>query len=94
MKKITIKDMRQAIVYVNNGNYVGNLNDLADDDLLACDFGRDLKMGNVRVANVAIELERRHNWLDIPQEAFRNVPDNTVGGLLDTINKYIDGKAD
>ncbi len=93
MKKITVKDMRQAIVYVNNGNYVGNLNDITDDDLLACDFGRDLNMGNIRVANVVIELERRHGWLDIPQEMFKQMPDNTVGGMLDTINKCIHEKA-
>ncbi len=94
MKKITVKDMRQAIVYVDNGNYVGNLNDLADDDLLACDFGRDLKMGNIRVANVVIELERRNQWLDFSWETFNKTRDNTVGALLDAINQHIDETAE
>lgn len=93
MKKLTVKDMRQAIVYVNNGNYVGNLNDLTDDDLLACDFGRDLKMGNIRVANVMIELERRNNGLRIPHEILKEASGNTVADMLETINKHIDETA-
>lgn len=89
MKKITLKDMRRAITYVNNGNVVlGNLDDVADEDLLACDFLKDLKMGNIRKANVPIQFMRMYN-LTLPLEVFHNAKDNTVGALLESINAYL-----
>ena len=93
MKKITIQDMKAAVNYVNNGNYVGNVMDIADEDFAACDFGRDLKMGNIRVANVIIELERRNNGLRIPHEILKEAPGNTVADMLEAINKHIDETA-
>ena len=81
--------MKRAISYVNNGNCVlGNLSDVADEDLLACDFLRDLKMGNIRKANVPIQLMRMYN-LDLPLDIFHNAKDNTVGGLMESINDYL-----
>ncbi len=93
MRKITVKDMKQAVAYVNNGNVcIGNVNDIADEDFLACDFLKDLKMGNIRVANVPTQLMRMYN-LDLPLEIFRNAKDNTVGALMDSINDCL-AKAD
>lgn len=81
--------MRRAISYVNNGNCViGDLRDVSDEDLLACDFLRDLKMGNIRKANVPIQLSRMYN-LHFPLEIFHNAKDNTVGGLMDSINAHL-----
>lgn len=89
MKKITVNDMRRAISYVNNGNCViGDLRDVSDEDLCACDFLKDLKMGNIRKANVPIQLMRRYN-IGLPLEIFHNAKDNTVGGLMDAINEYL-----
>lgn len=85
--------MKQAVAYVNNGNVcIGNVNDIADEDFLACDFLKDLKMGNIRVANVPTQLMRMYN-LDLPLEIFRNAKDNTVGALMDSINDCL-AKAD
>lgn len=92
-KKLTIQDMKVAVDYVNNGNYDGNIMDIADEDFVACDFGRDLGMGNIRVADVAIELDRRNQWLDFPWGVFKETRDNTVGALLDAINAHFDEKA-
>jgi hypothetical protein len=96
MEQITIKDMRQAIVYVSNGNCVrkiGDINNLSDEKLAKCDFLHDLRMGNIRVANVGIELQRRRN-LYFPPEVIRNAKDGTVGAMLESINSYLNEKAD
>lgn len=89
-KAITIQDMRHAIMYVNNGNadVTTNLNDASDEQLLNYDFTRDLNMGNIRLTNVIIELQKRHS-LHLPFELSKLVPDNRVKSLLDTINKYL-----
>ena len=91
MKQITIKDMRRAITYVGmSGTHKDITAEFNDEQLLAQDFTKDLNMGNIRVANVLIELERIHN-LDIPMEMFRKMPDNTVGAFLNTVNGYLNG---
>ena len=89
MKKKTVDDMRRAVSYVNNGNVCVNLKDVSDEDFLACDFLRDLQMGNIREVNVVIELSRVHG-LDLPLEIYANVRDNTVGALMDSINEFIE----
>ena len=89
MKKITVNDMRRAITYVNNGNVVlGDLSDVSDEDLLACGFLRDLKMGNIRKANVPIQLMRMYN-LHLPLDVFHNAKDDTVGALMESINNHL-----
>jgi len=87
---ITIKDMRHAIMYVSRGNDCAakNLQDASDEQLLNYDFIRDLNMGNIRLTNVLIELQKRHS-LHLPFELSKLVPDNRVKSLLDTINKYL-----
>ncbi len=64
------------------------LQDVTDDDLLNYDFARDLHMGNVRVFNVFIELQRIHG-INLPMDLFNTMPDNTVGSLLNAINKHL-----
>lgn len=94
MKKITVEDMRRAISYVNNGNCViGDLRDVADEDLLNCDFLRDLKMGNIRKANIPIKLMRMYN-LHLPLDVFHNTKDDTVGALMESINQCLNETAD
>jgi hypothetical protein len=91
---ITIKDMRHAIMYVNNGNDCAakNLQDASDEQLLNYDFIRDLNMGNIRLTNVLIELQRIHN-LTLPMDICKIVPNDSVKALLVTINQYIEGEA-
>lgn len=91
---ITIKDMRLAIMYVNKGNdcAVNNLQDVPDEQLLDCDFTRDLNMGNIRLTNIIIFLQKHHS-LHLPLEICRVVPDDRVESLLKTINQYIEGEA-
>lgn len=93
-KTITIQDMRHAIMYVNNGNTHGtpNLNDTSDEQLLNYDLNHDLSLDNIRLANVIIELQKRHN-LHLPFELFKVVPDNRVKSLLNTINQYLQDAA-
>ena len=91
MKQITIKDVRRAITYVGmSGTHKDILVDITDEQLPAKDFTKDLNMGNIRVANVLIELERIHN-LDIPMDVFKTMPDNTVGSFLNSVNGYLNG---
>lgn len=93
MKQITLNDVRRAITYVNmSGAHTDVLRDVTDEQLLAIDFTKDLNMGNIRITNVVIELERIHN-LSIPQEVFRQMSDNTVGAFLSTANKYLEANA-
>lgn len=89
-KAITIQDMRQAIMYVNNGHasQTINLEDVSDEQLLDYDFTRDLNMGNIKLINVITELQKHHG-LHLPQELSKIVPDNRVKSLLDTINLYL-----
>lgn len=90
-KQITIKDMRRAISYVGmSGTHNDIVAEFNDKQLLAKDFTKDLNMGNIRVANVLIELERIHN-MDIPMEVFKMMPDNTVGSFLNSVNGYLNG---
>lgn len=87
---ITLQDLRRAISYVKNSKRTDNLlQDVPDADLLNYDFERDLHMGNIRVVNVFIELQRIHG-LDLPMDLFKTMPDNTVGSLMNAINQYID----
>lgn len=74
---------------MKDNNRTGNpLQDVSDDDLRNYDFERDLHMGNIRVVSVFIELQRIHD-LDLPMDLFKTLPDNTVGSLLNAINKYL-----
>lgn len=84
MKEITIQDVREAIAY---GHDCG-VENLSDEQLLRSDFLNDLQMGNVRVANVWIELQRRHS-IFLPVEVFKNMKDNTVGAFIDSVNKIL-----
>lgn len=89
MENITIKDIRRAISYVNmGGKHVDILRDVTDEQLLAKDFAKDFGMGNIRFANVLIELERLHN-LSIPMNIATMTADNTVGAFLTAANQYI-----
>ena len=90
-KQITIKDVRRAITYVGmSGTHKDIIAEFNDKQLLAKDFTKDLNMGNIRVANVLIELERIHN-LDIPMDVFKTMPDNTVVSFLNSVNGYLNG---
>ena len=86
---ITVEDLRFAISYVyKKGVNVDYFADLTDAELLKLDFSKNLQMGNIRVLNVIIELERIHN-LGLPLELYRLVNDNTVGALKKAINRYL-----
>ena len=87
MSKITITDIRHAIAYVCQNDGL-NLKDISDEQLLGLDLIKDLKIGNVRLVNVAIDLQRTHNF-DMPWEVLRAREDNTVGTLLSTINQHL-----
>ena len=89
MKNITIYDVRRAISYVNmSGQHVDVLLDVDDKQLLAKDFFKDFGMGNIRFANVLIELERINN-IRIPMNIATMMSDNTVGAFLTAANQYI-----
>ena len=92
MKKITIKEMRLAVSYVcKSGVSVDAFNEMSDADFLKLDLGKDLKMGNIRFHNVVVELERVHN-ITLPLELYQLIPDNTVGALMNTVNRYLEQK--
>ena len=92
MKQLTVKDMRRAIKYVAQGSECDvDLNITSDEALLKMDFSRDLKMGNIRVNNVLIELMRIHN-LVLPQDVFGSMKDNSVASMLDAVNEYLKNK--
>lgn len=89
MEKITIQDMRRALLYVNTEKARNEyLHDLPDEDLLKLDFSKDLQMGNIRLTNIVIELERVHS-LSLPLDIFRKVPNNTVGAFMKTVNQFL-----
>lgn len=83
--KISIQDVRRAIAYGHDCN----LSAFSDDELLAADFCRDLHMGNIRVTNVWIELQRIHGF-ELPVEMFKKMKDNTVGSFLNVANEYLE----
>ncbi|MBQ9271424.1 MAG: hypothetical protein IJ218_04075 [Alphaproteobacteria bacterium] len=80
MKEITINDVRRAISYVGF-----DARKWSDEKLLGADFIRDLDMGNIRVANVSIEIQRIHN-ISLPPEMFQQMKENTVGAFLKAAN--------
>lgn len=89
MKTITIQDVRRAITYVNmGGTHKDILIDVDNEQLLTMDFAKDFGMGNIRFANVLIELERDHN-IGLPMNIATMMADNTVGAFLNTANQYI-----
>lgn len=92
MKKITIKEMRLAVSYVfRSGVSVDAFVDMSDADFLKLDLGKDLQMGNIRFHNIVVELERVHN-ITLPLELYQLIPDNTVGALMNTVNRYLEQK--
>lgn len=90
MEKITItlQDMRRAISYGRDCK----VDNFSDEQLLNADFGRDLHMGNIRLANVAIELQRIYN-ISLPIEMFHQMKDNTVRSFIESANKCLAERA-
>lgn len=89
MEKLTIKDLKRAIVYVNQGNEgAKDVQNISDEELLNCKFGKDLHMGNIRVANVIIELQRIHG-IELPMGELKVGADDTVKSFLDAINESL-----
>lgn len=92
MEKITVNELKQAVSYVlQSGTKNVAWEKMTDDDFLKLDFSKDLHMGNIRIYNVVIELERSHN-LCLPAEFFKLVSDDTVGALMEAINRYLEQK--
>ena len=88
-KTITIKDMRRAISYVGKGREnAENWDGVSDEVFLNLDFCGDLHMGNIRMVNVIIELQRVNN-VCLPFDVFRVSPDNRIKSFMDTVNRYI-----
>ena len=89
MKKITVNDLRLALMHAQGGLVnKGIVADISDEDLLKKDFNKDFHFGNIRVLNVIIELERMYGFC-LPLDLFKTQADNTVGSLLDIINKHL-----
>jgi len=92
MQKITIKDVRHAILYVCKGNEpIKNIQDFSDEDLLNLDLYSDLQMGNIRMANIVVELQRIYG-LTFPWEIFRAMADSRVRTFMNTINHFLSDK--
>ncbi|MBO6290336.1 MAG: hypothetical protein J6N45_08450 [Alphaproteobacteria bacterium] len=87
MKNISIKEVRNAIAYVCQNDGLG-LQNISDEKLVKLDFVKDLNIGNVRLVNIAIELQRVYNF-SLPWGVFRTRKDDTVGTFLSTINKHL-----
>ena len=83
-EKISVLEMRNAIEYVCGSR----LYDLSDEQLLKLDFRKDMKVGNIRLVNIVVELARRKG-ISIAFEPLRAVSDDTVGTLLNAINSQI-----
>ena len=83
MKEITVKDVRDAITYVQN---LRSDLPLTDEQLMKADFLNDLGMGNIRVVNVFNEVQRRHGVF-LPVVLFENMKNNTVGEFLRVVNE-------
>lgn len=89
MGKLTIKDLKRAIVYVNQGNKgAKNVQNISDEEFLSCKFGKDLHMGNIRVANVIIELQRIHG-IELSMGELKVGADDTVKSFFDAINESL-----
>lgn len=91
MKQITLNDLRAAIAYViksDSAHAHASVQNVPDAELLKYDFSTDLKMGNIRVYNVIVELQRTHN-MSLPLDVFLNMKDNTVGSMLEAVNAHL-----
>lgn len=87
--EITIKDLKRVIVYVNQGNErARDVQNVSEEELLNCKLGEDLHMGNIRVANMIIELQRIHG-VEFSFEKLRVGKDDTVKSFLMAINENI-----
>ena len=86
---ITLKDLRTVIRYVCQNEV--DLQDVSDEKLLEYDFVKDLNIGNIRLINIAIQLQQVHNF-QMPFEVLRTRPDDTVKSFLDTVNRHISEK--
>lgn len=78
--------MRRAVLYVSNREI--NLQNVSDDDFLRMDMCKDLRMGNIRMANVAIELERVHGF-DLPMKVFYVRKNDTIGEFINAVNQCL-----
>ena len=87
MKRLTVKDVRAAINYVCQNDGI-NLDKVSDEELLKYDFVRDLNVGNVRLINVAGELQQVKGFR-MPYDVLRQRADDTIGEFINTINTYL-----
>lgn len=87
MKQITVKDIRAAINYVCHNDGI-NLDKLSDEELLNSDFSRDFNIGNVRLINVAGELQQVKGFR-MPYDVLRQRADDTIREFINTINAYL-----
>jgi hypothetical protein len=86
MENLTVKEVREAIAYVCKNDGI-TLQDVSDENLLKLDLVKSLNIGNVRLINIAIELQRRHNFI-LPYEVLRERPDDTVKSFIEVINRH------
>jgi hypothetical protein len=87
MKRLNVKDVRAAINYVCQNDGI-NLDKVSDEELLKYDFVRDLNVGNVRLINVAGELQQVKGFR-MPYDVLRQRADDTIGEFINTINTYL-----
>lgn len=88
-KELNINDLRRAIMYVVKSSELPvDLANISDEKLSKMDFLHDLRMGNIRVVNVLVLLNRIHD-LDLSMDVFNRMPNNTVEELLHSINEHI-----
>jgi len=88
-KELNINDLRRAIMYVVKSSELPvDLANTSDEKLSKMDFLHDLRMGNIRVVNVLVLLNRIHD-LDLSMDVFNHMPNNTVEELLHSINEHI-----
>lgn len=85
MKEITVKDVRDAITYVQN---LRSDLPLTDEQLMKADFLKDLGMGNIRVVNVFNEVQRRRGVF-LPIAMFAKMKNNTVGEFIRAANEFM-----
>ena len=93
MDRITVNDLRRAIMYVADQSGKINLQNLSDEGLLKLDFIKDLEFGNIRLLSVATVLKQSLG-IDFPSEVLRARTDDTVGAFLNAINKCFDEETD
>ncbi len=89
-KKITLSDLRQAFIELNDSEVIEDTEKMSDEALLDCNFREDLQMDSLDVLELMLIVEKNCS-ISVPDDSYERFERNggTVRAALEEINSVI-----